>query len=350
MKCSTRLLILLSVVSGGGCRSQQLAHDQDQFRGVLLDLYTNQIMDNLVRTKNGLPIIQLDYTNVGGLITQNATGNFMNTQTTADSRSLALPAVTRALSHAFTNVAGFSGSAGQTNQLSVTANPLINNNEVYNAYIQFVTMPGRFLATCDPPPPGAAHMVKKCGELYYWIPCVYKYDFFRLSLVTTSQRGQPLSIPLSFDDKVVSTVADDPVPPPGMGLSRFLITFEKKIPNGEGWMTASVNGGDAKFRLQRYDPTPLPPTAPATLDPLPGPKGTVVGLGLPTDTFWLVHDSANVKATPVELTRALKDQPVKIDLDFYKPTVPTTENLLESLRNEAQLIRFNQVNPGLPIR
>jgi hypothetical protein len=36
---------------------------------------------------------------------------------------------------------------------------------------------------------------------------------------------------------------------------------------------------------------------------------------------------------------------VKIDLDFFKPTVPNTEKLLESLRNEAQLIRLNQFNP-----
>src|SRR4051794_21243067 len=101
MKCSTVPVLLLCLLAGAGCRSQQLAHDQDQFRGVLLDLYTNQIMDNLVRTKNGLPIIQLDYTNVAGQITQNASGSFLNTQTTENTRALALPALTRALSHAF---------------------------------------------------------------------------------------------------------------------------------------------------------------------------------------------------------------------------------------------------------
>ena len=81
------------VRAGGlhGCRSQQLACDQDQFRSRILELYTNQIMDNLVRVDQGLPIVQMDYTNITGTVTQNATAGFSNTQTTADGKTLGYP-------------------------------------------------------------------------------------------------------------------------------------------------------------------------------------------------------------------------------------------------------------------
>ena len=76
MRRMTLLLPLLLVMGGAGCRSTQLAQDQDQFRARLLDLYTNQIMDNLVRADQGLPIIQVDYTKITGTITQNGMGSF----------------------------------------------------------------------------------------------------------------------------------------------------------------------------------------------------------------------------------------------------------------------------------
>src|SRR6516164_8089761 len=57
---------------GPGCRSAQLRHDQDCMRTALLDLYTNQIMDNLIRAYNGYPIVQLDYSDITGAVTHNS--------------------------------------------------------------------------------------------------------------------------------------------------------------------------------------------------------------------------------------------------------------------------------------
>ena len=39
----------------------------------MLDLYTNQIMDNLVRLHQCLPIVQMEYTNITGTVSQEST-------------------------------------------------------------------------------------------------------------------------------------------------------------------------------------------------------------------------------------------------------------------------------------
>lgn len=63
----------LCCLATAGCAVHQVQHDQEQIRRALLELYTDQIMDNLVRASQGLPIIQLDYNNAQATITVNQT-------------------------------------------------------------------------------------------------------------------------------------------------------------------------------------------------------------------------------------------------------------------------------------
>ena len=72
-----RFLLVFCVcsVAAPGCAVHEMYKDQDQIRTALLDLYTNQIIDNLVRASKGMPIIQLDYTNAQAMITVKETGS-----------------------------------------------------------------------------------------------------------------------------------------------------------------------------------------------------------------------------------------------------------------------------------
>jgi hypothetical protein len=86
---------------------------------------------------------------------------------------------------------------------------------VYNAYLAFYAKPGRLMKTPEPPPPGAAILVRctevGCDDLgygahkhghrwgchkpeviYYWIPCAYKEDFRELTLYAVALRGQSI--------------------------------------------------------------------------------------------------------------------------------------------------------------
>src|SRR5262249_56683326 len=91
---------LLAVLCGlltSGCAVHALHKDQDQIRCALLDLYTNQVLDNLVRAANGMPIIQLDYTQAQGTITIRNTVGGSDSQAVTAGNVLALPATSLSL-------------------------------------------------------------------------------------------------------------------------------------------------------------------------------------------------------------------------------------------------------------
>jgi hypothetical protein len=47
---------------------------------------------------------------------------------------------------------------------------------------------------------------------------------------------------------------------------------------------------------------------------------------------------------PNQLKAALEGRKVRVDLDSYRPTLPTTEDLLKSIRRNVGLIRLQQLN------
>jgi hypothetical protein len=300
-----------------GCRAQQLCQDQDRIRCCLLDLYTNQILDNLIRAYEGLPIVQLDYTNITGTITQDASGNLTG------SRQEAAGVVSRA----------FSVMAGgmQSQQLSVTANPVLNNNEVYNAYLEFAQDRDRFVVTNSPPPPGAAHLVRRHNKTYYWVPAGARADFLKLALVTTVLRGQPLSVPEDFEVTVVGLVAQKHIGPKQQ-QHRLTLQFREELPNDSGILKGVVVDGVVySFELEFYRGEI---------------KGEKAKYGKPTDRLDLVYSEEDTPVSPQQLVKALTGQKVHIELQHFHPKIPSTDDLLRSLQNEVQGIRFNQLRKG----
>src|SRR5436190_17301613 len=96
--CRLIIASCLCCLALSGCAVKQLNADHDKIRTALLDLYTNQIIDNLVRASHGLPIIQLDYTNATALVT------VVDTESLSDSlATTATRATTTSLSTTTTN-------------------------------------------------------------------------------------------------------------------------------------------------------------------------------------------------------------------------------------------------------
>jgi hypothetical protein len=347
MHCRSITLAFVAVVLcsfASGCRSAQLKKDQDCMRGALLDLYTNQIMDNLIRASNGYPIVQLDYSDITGTITQNSNASYGGNQNLETGRNEVGITTLRQ----FTNFFDYSIGGSQENQLTITANPVLNNNEVYNAYLEFLEKPERFIVSDEPPPPGAAHIVrcvpidpceagcepckgKKCvKKKYYWVPCEYRYDFLRLALVTTVQRGQPLEVPDFFEVTVEKAEDTTPDNLKKKKQTRFTLYFDKGIPNDSGDMRVTLSDAAYHFRLDRYT------------DPV---DGAVVKKGDKIDRLWLLLTPDDpFGQTPNLLQAGLEGKKVRVDLDSYRPTLPTTEDLLKSIRRNVGLIRLQQVS------
>ena len=152
-------VLLATVVALGGCRSSALQKDQDRFRQTILDSYTNQIMDNLIRASNAMPIVQVDFTNITGTVTDvGSVGTSPSrppptTPSSPSPHSRSSPSVPRSECSP-TPPPGTSTPAAQQ-QLSVTGVPVIDKPEIYRAYLDFLSKPGSLDPRLQPAAAGA---------------------------------------------------------------------------------------------------------------------------------------------------------------------------------------------------
>jgi hypothetical protein len=334
------LAVALLVVTQAGCRSRQLANDQDQFRHALLGMYENQIMDNLIRAQNGLPFIQLDYTNITGTITDTGSGNIGFAPASTDTHVVDLIAKARSLTHTFTNTGTYGASGSRMSQLTVTANPVLDSAEVYNAYLAFLDKTGGLIRSCDPPPPGSAHMIRRCDGVYYWVPAQFRKEFLDLALKTTALRAQPLQAPTAFKTTIAGARLNADLENPALPAKHSLrLDFTDDVVEDIGTMKVSLTIRGTAMTL-------LFPVMPVVN---PGP-GEAVAPGEKTKRLDLsytqrlegtpANDPDALPMTPAELTTALRDKPVEITFKNSRPEAPSTDALLRSIFHENQLTRL----------
>ena len=366
-------LFLLSV-SVSGCAVQQLHNDQDKIRCSLLELYSNQIMDNLIRAHNKLPIVQVDYANATATITAKEMSSLgdmpvlthTNAFTSAVASMLALTNIT-------VNTVSTAGSFDHVNQVSVIAAPVIASDAVYDAYESFLAIDGSLQVTCDPPPTSAAHLCKRCGEVYYWIPVGYEREFLRLSLATTAQRGSaatPLDSFYSVNLLMVLSQEMITVGASSGGVSNYWLTIkiDKKIPVDDG--VVDLGAGSCK------SPQPVPaavgvankadgdPTS-ATQAKGAAQTGALAifpanigdsssGRSRTTDVLRVLFQGASPPAgfkKAEDLSFAINSQPIpaKVYLYRHRPQAPTPSDATSRIEFYLQQIQQGQLRgAGLP--
>ncbi|HZU35253.1 MAG TPA: hypothetical protein VFA18_05075 [Gemmataceae bacterium] len=341
-----------------GCRSEELGQDQCQFRQVLLNLYTDQIMDNLVRAHNGLPIVQLDYSSIQGSITDDVSASEAFDYThTATKSAVVKGALT--LGHTIARDLKSTLTGDRKVQLSVTANPVINNDEVYRAYLEFLSLPGSLLFSESPPPCGAAHLVRRCGDQYAWVPMEYQREFLRLALVTTVTRGQPFSVPDGYDVTIVDAIPELELKP-AQKQWRIALVFNKSIPNDNGTFSVDISGKTYPFDVFIYKPLPAP-AGPAKAEdeftlhaacgaPRPSDVAKAPAYGKPTDRLTMIYSELNPPGLPAAaFAAALKGKAIKLYLQSFNPRVPTPiEDLLKQINTNVGQIRLDQLGKTSP--
>lgn len=331
---------VFALTSLGGCRAHQLQQDQDAIRVAVMDMYTNQIMDNLVRAHNGYPFVQMQYKSITGTVGHNGS-------------------VGASMADVGSRLMNISLGGRQSNQLTVTANPVVDNDAVYLAYVDFVRPEaGNFFSTCDPPPCGAAHISVCCGNMHYWVPADRKHEFLRLSLATSvMSKGGGIRIPENFTTTVVEL--SDPKNAKSLVLGVGKIEADKKaetmkgpkkqsftlkvrfqdyLPANSGTMTAKVDGQKYTFNLKRIVPT----SNRLTSEPGAASQHAPTNQFLFTWTYGEATDEGEVYISPAQLNEALKEQTVLVKIDNHRPGFGTTGDVLEALQHEMQLFRLNQ--------
>jgi hypothetical protein len=310
-----------------GCAVRELHDDQNKIRSALLDLYTDQIIDNLIRASNGMPIIQIDYTNATAQVTVGQTEGLSDSPVRTKTNALTLAAMSSyAITRTSMNTLMGNLSGSNSNQVAVTATPVTTSNEVYDAYLAFLTLPGSLQLSCDVPPPGVAHIYKKCGSKYYWVPTEFKREFLGLALATTAQRGKPIPAPDAYEVSLKGVIGN----PIRDDKDLFILTVlvDKKIPNDSGRV---LFGDGSAVLIGPYIPDAGP--APAETDKL---------------KLYLDLTKAPVGAKTVDEFKAKLPLSAKVYVRGRRPEPPTTNDLLNRVNFQLQQIQFNQLRSGGP--
>jgi hypothetical protein len=279
-------------------------------------------MDNLVRAANGMPIIQVDYTRATGQVTIKNTIGGGDSQAVTASNIFAIPAASLMATRTIVTTLMGSLSNESSNQVTIEAVPLITNNEVYDAYLEYLSLPGSLRVSCDPPAPGTFHLSRKYDGKYFWVPLEYRGAFFKLSLLTTAQRGKRLlPPPESFPVKVVGQRPD--VPAEGaLGTRRLIITLDQKLPSN-----------DLAFLVLDKDKTQQ-----ILLTPAGGAEP--IEVSAPTNEFKVAVPGDR----PSPFENADREQPTgQVFMLQHRPGQPTTEDLINRVNFQLQQIQFNQL-------
>ena len=225
------LLLGLSSAVSAGCRSKVLTNDQQDFRARLLDLYTDQILDNLIRARQGMPFVQLDYTNFTGTVTDTGNGSFaLNSPGSSTSSTI---------------------GANRVAQLTVTGNPVVDKPQVYQAYLDYLEKYEDGLIESPEAPPAGAYLACKCFcDSFWWIPIDRRKEFQQLSMQTTTVRSATVVEPEEFEANIVEAAA---LPGnPNLPLQQVVeITFDKDLPRLRGKLRVAF---DEKLHLLTIQP------------------------------------------------------------------------------------------------
>lgn len=242
-RLSCVLALLAMTMSLSGCLARQVTRDSVNARRALLDMYTDQVMDNLIRAHDNLPFVQVAYSDVtvqdNDQFGSTLMGNWPGTMW------------------------GASGNASRSRTLSVVANPIVDQNDVYDAYVTFANDSGLFVVTCEDPG-AAAHICRKQNGVYYWVPTEAGRLFLELALTTTFKRGPESVPPGAYEVKiagvteVIKTNPMNPVtkklriPNAPADLQNAVLTFDNPVPSGDATLVAKLTDGRT-IRIMLYE-------------------------------------------------------------------------------------------------
>src|SRR5262249_13285354 len=185
-----------------GCQAAQVARDGQNFRLALLDMYTDQAIDNLIRARCNLPFVQLSYRDLLVQDEDTYAGTAHAEQSVDKSSGLVVDKFLQDIK----NTLLFEAQAKRDKILSFHADPITGQNDIYEAYLVFASDP-RLLVVSDTLPRCPVHVKKKfCGK-YYWVPVEAGPAFLDLVLKTAFLRGEPPAPPPAFEVQSTSVTA-----------------------------------------------------------------------------------------------------------------------------------------------
>jgi hypothetical protein len=220
-----------------GCQGQRIGIQGLDFREALLCMYTEQIIDNLIRAYENQPFVQLEYTELFAQQLDEIGADGTMGETVTDSRGTAFSADSSSTSgRNIVSAFSISGSVNWKGTLNFKARPITNRNRVYQAYIDFVREPARFVR-CKQAPAEAVHILRRRNGYYYWVPKGAAEDFLELAMITTFKHG-PETVRGYYEVKVVRVGETEQT---GRGDTiKATLTFDTFVPNGDALLVVDT--------------------------------------------------------------------------------------------------------------
>jgi hypothetical protein len=245
------VLVALCALPLAGCLARQVEREGKQFRQALIGMYTDQVLDNLIRAYNNQPFVQVKYSEltVKSDATLTATADVNQQISTVRDLGL-LPTVAGAVLRTLSNTYDLKANGARDDTLYFRADPVTKDNEIYDYYIAFAHNPAFFVAS-EAAPACEAHIARKCGHTYYWVPKEAGPAFLELCMRTTFQRGkeQPVVPPVAYELQIVSARKVSLVAPKESDAINAVIVFNHPVPNVEGELSVVLSDG-RKVRLR----------------------------------------------------------------------------------------------------
>ncbi len=186
----TRSLLLgLAATALCGCSGTQMRYNHTTVRDAMMRYEDDQIMDNLIRAKNGYSIMHFEIKSLNSTVDTNVSANISGGQTVEHTSSLAGAVLTAA--ETVTRPLSFSATPERKSQMNVDSAPIQDKDALYDAYVALGKLAVRSTEDGTPKPPKSeVHygMKWKDGN-YYWIPVGYRDEFFALCMRAVTTKG-----------------------------------------------------------------------------------------------------------------------------------------------------------------
>ena len=238
----------LLALSMGGCLARQVSDDGQNLRSAILDLYTDQAMDNLIRAYENRPFVQLAYSQLSVLDEDKLTGSTSNEAdfTRSKTTDLTKAAVMQFLKGmSFAGKFSLGGNGERDRTLSFHADPVTDQNFVYEAYLAFAKNPA-FFQCSECKPCGTFRICRRCGNRWYWVPPEAGGEFAHLVL-KTSLLAPPAATALGYWETKIDSIGPrlsqgNPVTTPLGNVYKYIITLHDEIPSDKGAMLVIQKG------------------------------------------------------------------------------------------------------------
>jgi hypothetical protein len=316
-----------------GCQARQLARDSKNLREAVLDIYTDQAMDNLVRARCGLPFAQLTYRDVYYQDDDSYSGTISQDQTLDNKMAAAASAV-----RDFVRKTSFGASAKRDKLMSLHADIITNQNDIYEMYFAFAGDPS-LLAVTDELPDCGVHIYRKHGGKYYWVPSEAGPVFQQLVMRTTFMRGADTLPAPYYAVKIVRFEKDWMAEDGDEGPIRYVVLyFDQPVPNGNALMMATLSDG-RKVRLDLFEVSrEKPAAAPKGKDAKDAAEGgKAVQPGQMISYLRASWNPVKKQFTPDNLVGAS----AQIYSHDYPPQAPATDPALQRINDNLNAIRAN---------